>query len=386
MTKLLCRLFIKNGENTSDPAVRTAYGSLSGTVGIVLNLLLALLKLVAGLISASLSIMADAINNLSDAVSQVISLISFKISAKPADRGHPFGHARFEYVASMIVSFIIMSISLSLFKDSVKKIISPEPTSFGLVSGVILAVSIAVKLWIFVFNRKIAKKINSPVIKATSIDSLSDAAATTAVLAAMIITHFTGFITDGYMGLAVSVLIFIAGIKILLETKNSILGGAPDPKTVAKIKELASEYPEIIGIHDLVVHSYGAGNTLASLHAEVDGSKNVFDTHDAIDNLERRIFSEISVKATVHMDPIVTDNEKVNTLRTKVRTAVKSIESSLDIHDFRYVEGTTHSNLIFDIMAPFELKISDDELMDSISKKISELDPKFFAVITIDRE
>ncbi len=385
MTDLLCRIFIKNREKTLDPSVRSAYGTLSSTVGIIFNILLALAKLSAGVLSGSVSVTADAVNNLSDAMSQVISLISFRISVKPADRGHPFGHARFEYVASMIVSFIILTISFKLFSSSLEKILNPEPTKLGILSAAILILSIAVKLWIALFNRKIAKKIDSQVVKATAADSLCDAIATSAVLISMVITHLTGFVTDGYMGVAVSVVIFIAGIKILLETKNSILGGAPDPAVVKQIKAIATEYPEIIGIHDLMVHNYGAGNTIASLHAEVDGSKDIFETHDAIDNLEKRLFSEMAVRATVHLDPIVTDNEKVTALRDKVCEAVKKVSPDLDIHDFRYVEGSTHSNLIFDILAPFELKLSDEELKDRVSSEISHLDPNYFAVITIDR-
>jgi len=386
MTELLCRIFIKNREKLNDPTVRSAYGTLSSAVGIIFNILLAIAKLTAGVLSASVSVTADAVNNLSDAMSQVISLISFKISVKPADRGHPFGHARFEYFASMIVSFIIITISFKLFSSSVEKIISPEPTKLGAMSAAILILSIATKLWISLFNGKIGKRIGSSVVKATALDSLCDAIATSAVLVSMIITHFTGFVTDGYMGVAVSVIIFIAGVKVLLEAKNSILGGAPDPEVIEKIRSIAAEYPEIIGIHDLIVHNYGAGNTIASLHAEVDGSKNIFETHDAIDNLEKRLFSEMSVKATVHLDPIVTDDEKVTALRNSVREAVKRVSPELDIHDFRYVSGSTHSNLIFDVLAPFELKLSDIQLKESISTEISRLDHNYFAVITIEKK
>lgn len=385
MTELLCKLFIKEPNNLKNPATRRAYGSLSSVTGIILNVLLSLIKLVAGSLTASISVVADAVNNLSDAGSQVVSFISFKISAKPADRDHPFGHARMEYVASMIVSFIILTIGVELFKSSLDKILHPKDTAFSLVAMIILAISVAVKLWLAIFNKKIAKKINSSVIKATSVDSLSDAAATSAVLISMIISYYTGFATDGYMGVIVSAFIFIAGIKILAETKNSILGSPPDKETLDEICRITSEYPEILGIHDMIVHNYGAGNTIASLHAEVDGSENVFDTHDVIDNLEKRLFSELGVRATVHMDPIVTDDEQVNELRLKTLSAVKAIDARLDIHDFRFVLGKTHSNLIFDISAPFELKMSDEDIKREVSDKISLIDPSFFAVITVDR-
>ena len=385
MTKLLCRLFVKNRENIKDPAVRRAYGTLASAVGIILNIVLAVFKLIAGTLSGSISVTADAVNNLSDAGSQIISLISFKISAKPADRDHPFGHARMEYVASMIVSFIILTIGIELFKSSLDKVIHPERTELATLPVIILVVSIAIKLWIAIFNRKISKKINSTIMKATAVDSLSDAVATTAVLASMIISHFTGFITDGYMGIIVSLFIFVAGIRILAETKNSILGGAPDPEVVEEICRICNEYEEILGIHDMIVHNYGAGNTIASLHAEVDGSEDVFLTHDVIDTVEKRLFTELGVRATIHMDPIVTDDERVNALRALVLDAVQQIDGTLNIHDFRFVEGRTHSNLIFDVSAPFEVKMSDEELKRSVSDAISRIDPNYFAVITIDR-
>ncbi len=386
MTELLCKIFIKNKNDMKNAAVRRAYGTLSSIVGIILNLALSAMKLIAGTLSGSISITADALNNLSDAGSQVISLISFKISAKPADRDHPFGHARIEYVASMIVSFIILTIGFELFKSSIDKIFNPSDTSLGLISALILAISVAAKLWVGFFNRKIGKKINSSVIRATSLDSFSDAAATSAVLISMLISHFTGLRTDGYMGLIVSIFIFVAGIRILSETKNSILGSPPDPEVISEIYRIAAEYPEILGIHDMVVHNYGAGNTIASLHAEVDGAENVFITHDVIDNLEKHLFSELGVRATIHMDPIVTDDEQLSELRTLILSSVQKIDSRLTIHDFRFVEGKTHSNLIFDVCAPFELKYSNDELKRMVSDAVSEINPNYFAVITIDRQ
>lgn len=385
MTKLLIRLFVKSPNDTKSPATRHAYGKLSSVTGIIVNLLLAALKLLAGVLTLSVSITADAVNNLSDAGSQLISFISFKIASKPADREHPFGHARIEYVASMIVSFIILTISIELLKSSVEKIINPVPTTLGTLSIVILAISILAKLWLAIFNRTIGKRINSSIILATSTDSLSDMLSTSAVLLSLLITRFTGFVTDGYIGVAVSVLIFVAGVKILIDTKNSILGGPPEKETVDGILRIASEYPEILGIHDMVVHSYGAGTVIASLHAEVDGSENVFTTHDVIDNLEARLFSELGVRATVHMDPIVTDDERVTSLRTEVLRTVRQIDERLSIHDFRLVEGVTHSNLLFDVVAPFELKMSDKELKRSVSDAISKINPSYFAVITIDR-
>lgn len=386
MTYLLSKIFIKNRENVKDPTVRRAYGTMVSIVGILANLLLAAIKFFAGMISGAISITADAVNNVSDAGSQIISLISFKISAKPADRDHPFGHARIEYVASMIVSFLILHVGLDLFTESVNKILHPSPTEFSIPVFIILGVSVAGKLWLFIFNRTVAKKINSSVMKATAADSLSDAASTAAVLIAALIGYFTNIQTDAYMGIIVAVLILVAGVKILNETKNSILGSPPEQEVVDAVASLALSYPEILGIHDMVIHNYGAGNTIASLHAEVDGAANIFDTHDVIDNLEKRLFLELGVRATVHMDPIVTDDEKVTALREITLKTVLSIDERLNIHDFRYVEGTTHSNLIFDVVAPFELKMSDEELKREISSHISRVDPTYFVVITVDRE
>ena len=386
MTHLLLKLFVKNHDNPKDSKVRHAYGVLSSTVGILLNILLAILKLVAGVLSASIAITADALNNLSDAGSQVISLISFKMAAKPADRDHPFGHARIEYVASMIVSFIILTIGADLCKSSIQSIFAPADISFGVISAIILSVSILVKLWLALFNSKIAKRINSSVIRATAADSLADAAATSAVLISMIIFRFSGLNIDGYMGTVVSAFIFIAGIKILNETKNSILGSAPEPEVIEAIYAITKEYPEVLGIHDMVVHNYGAGNTMASLHAEVDGSADIFITHDVIDNLEKRLYSELGVRATVHMDPIVTDDERVNALRAEVLSAVRNINPTLSIHDFRFVEGKTHTNLIFDISAPFEVKMTDAEIESAVCVAIKGINENYFAVITIDRQ
>ncbi len=386
MTNFLCKLFVKDRENVKDPVVRRAYGTMVSVVGIMLNILLSAGKFIVGTLAGSISITADALNNISDAGAQIISLVSFKISAKPADRDHPFGHARMEYVASMIVSFIVLLIGAELFKTSLEKIFNPEPAEFGFAAIGVLVASIICKLWLCLFNRKVGAKIDSQVMRATAADSLSDVVATSAVLASTLISKFSGLQTDAYMGLAVSVFIFIAGIKILNETKNSILGGAPDPEVVKGITELVKNYPDILGVHDMVVHNYGPGNTIASLHAEVDGSKDVFYTHDVIDTVEKKIFSELGVHATIHMDPIVTDDERVRNLRMQVADTVTKIDGRLKIHDFRYVHGTTHSNLIFDIAVPFEIKMTDDEIKRAVSTAVSNIDPSYFTVLTIDRE
>jgi len=386
MTELILKKIIREGENAKTPRVRIACGVVVSVIGIILNLLLSAFKLLAGALSGSISITADAVNNLSDASAQAVSLVSFKLSARPPDRKHPFGHARIEYVTSMIVSFLILLVGAELLKESVLKIFEPTTISFGILPSVILVCSIGVKIFLGLLNRKMGKRIDSCVMRATSTDSISDAVATLAVLISSVIQHFTGFNTDAYMGVAVACFILIAGIRVLNETKNSILGTAPDAETVEQIKNTVKEYSEIEGIHDLVIHNYGAGNTIASLHAEVDGNRNIFEIHDVIDNIEKRLFEECGVRATIHMDPIVTDDETVERLRSFVEATVKGIDPRLNIHDFRCVEGTTHTNLIFDISAPFEVKVKDSELIDSVQREINDKNPTFFGVITVDRE
>lgn len=375
------------GKHKNDPAkARGRCGTAASIIGIIVNALLFAGKFAVGVLVGSIAMQADGINNLSDAGSSVISFISFRISEKPADREHPFGHARIEYVASMIVSFIVMIIGFELFRESIGKITSPDATTeFSIVSVIVLAASIVVKLMLGIFNRSVGKRIDSDVMKATAADCFSDALATAAVLASTVIMKLTGFDADGYMGVIVAVIIMIAGVKILIETKDRILGGAPDEEIVCAIREIVSRYPEALGIHDMFIHSYGAGKTIASLHVEVDGGEDIYKTHDIIDNIEKQIAAELSVICTIHMDPIVTDDERVNALREQALMKVREIDSRLTIHDFRFVEGETHTNLIFDIVAPFELKTSDDDLIAEAQKKISEISEKYFCVICVDR-
>ncbi len=388
MTELLSRIFVKDYKNVTSPAVRRSYGTMASVVGIIVNLLLFAGKLTVGTLSGAISITADAFNNLSDAGSQIISLVSFCISAKPADRDHPFGHARIEYVASMIVSFLVLLVGFELLTGSFEKLVHPEPPDRDrwVLTVCVLAASILGKLWLGMFNRKLGKKIDSSVMKATAADSLSDAMSTTAVLIGIVLyVVFDWVWVDAVMGIIVALLIMWAGIKILNETKNSILGEAPSEQVVKDIQRVVREYPEALGIHDLVVHSYGPGRTIASLHVEVDGNENIFVLHDMIDNIEKHIASELNIEAVIHMDPIVTDDIRVNELRAHALAAAESVDPRLCIHDFRYVEGQTHSNLIFDIAAPFEMKLSDDEIRQKVTAELRKIDPKFNTVITVDR-
>ena len=385
MRKLLTRLFIKNHTDVKNPAVRAAYGTMSGIVGIIVNVLLFVAKFTVGTLSGSIAITADAVNNLSDAGASAISLVTFRISAKPADREHPFGHARIEYVASMIVSLTIVLIGYELFTSSLDKVLHPSTTEFRIAAVVVLVLSICGKLWLGLFNRAQGRQIDSAVLRATGTDSLTDALSTTAVLISLLISKFSGFDTDGYMGIIVAIIIVIAGLKILNDTKNSILGEAPDGETVAAIRNMVAEYPEARGIHDMMIHTYGASVTIASLHIEVDGSGDMFALHDLMDTIEKRLMAEHHILCTVHMDPIITDDERVSTLREQVLSMVRQVNTSLDIHDFRFVEGPTHTNLIFDVVVPYEIKTDPLQIRREIERLIGEMDGNYFAVITMDR-
>lgn len=386
MTELLCRLFIKNREDIRSPEVRRSYGTLASVVGIIMNMIVAAGKVIVGAMFGAISLIGDGINNLSDAGSQIISFISFKMAAKPADRDHPFGHARIEYVASMIVSFFVMLVGWNLFRESLDKLMGKMGgTTFSWLMIAVLGVSIVIKVWLFLFNRKIANKIGSTVMKATAADSLSDAAASAAVLAAMLVFKFAGIDIDGYMGIAVAIVIFIAGIKILNDTKNSILGEAPSDDVVQGIVEIVGRFPDALGIHDMVVHSYGPNKFVANLHIEVDGSKDIFESHDMIDLIEKTLNRELGILSNIHMDPIVVDNAENDAMKAFVLDRVKAVDERLDIHDFRFVKGKTHTNLLFDISSPFELKLTNAEILDAVQSKISEFKPDHFIVANVDR-
>lgn len=385
LTNLLIKLFIKTPSNVQNRAVRQSYGTMGSIVGIIINFLLFVGKFTIGTLFGSVAISADAINNLSDAGSSFISLVSFKISSKPADREHPFGHARIEYIASMAVGVIVLLIGFDLLKESFFKILTPAPMNKSIIVIVVLALSIIAKLWLGVFYKNIAKRIDSEILRAASADSFSDVLSTGATLVSTLVWMLLDFNIDAYVGLVVSVFILVAGLKILNENKNIILGSAPDQKTIEIIKNKALEDGRIIGIHDLLVHSYGAGTTIASFHAEVDGKSDFFEVHDLIDNIEKQLLSEYNITCTIHMDPVVTDDERINALKAQVEAVVKGIGTELRIHDFRCVEGPTHTNLIFDVEIPFEEKRGNKEIISLVEAKIKELNATYFAVISIDR-
>ena len=388
MTDLLIKLFIKDNDKSTDPSVREKYGVFSSIVGIITNLILAAIKLVAGILSFSIAIIADALNNFSDAGSSIISFVSFKIAAKPADKEHPFGHARIEYVSSMIVSFLILIVGFELMTSSVSGLFNQSTAKLEVnsLTYIILSISILLKFWLGMFYRKIAKKIDSSVVSAAATDSFSDCASTTAVLVSSVIIGLTDlWFIDSIVGLAVSIMIMIAGIKILNETKNSLLGEAPVKEVVDSIKTTVEKYPEVVGIHDMLVHNYGPKTYIVSFHAEVDGSQDIYELHDAIDNIEREINEDLRILCTIHMDPIVTNNEAVNELKAFTLDTVKENCPEASIHDFRTVIGQTHTNLIFDIVLPFDIKESPETIVEAVKKAVFAKRNNCFCVITVDR-
>ena len=372
-----------------DSNSRKSQGTFASIIGILVNFLLSGIKLAAGLISASVAITADALNNLSDAGASAVTLISFKLAAKPADKDHPFGHARIEYVASMIVSFLILLVGFEVLSDSVTSIFSPEPqtaSDFSILTLVILGISVLVKIGLGLYYRYVGIKIDSSVLRASAVDSFSDSVSTLAVLISSIVVKLTDlYIIDAIMGVIVSAMIFVAGIKVLNETKNSLLGEAPVKETVEHIESIVKNYPDIIGIHDLIVHNYGPKNLVISFHAEVDGASDIYYLHDVIDNVEREIQTEMNIPCTIHMDPIVTNDETVNALRYFLNQTVDSVLPGLKVHDFRVVVGQTHTNLIFDVALPFESKISPDEAERLIKEAVSRARGDCYCVITVDR-
>ena len=381
----LVRLFIKDCDNVTDPAVRERYGILSGAVGIALNLLLSAGKLFAGLMTGSISITADAFNNLSDAGSSVVTLVGFKLAGQKADDGHPFGHGRMEYLAGLLVSLMILLVGVELGRSSIGKILRPEEVDFSLVSTGILAASILVKLWMGQFNRGLGRKIGSAAMAATAADSLSDAVATAAVLAGTLVNRFAHVNIDGWVGLAVAVFILRSGWGAAKDTINPLLGESPDPELVKQLRELVLSHPQVVGMHDLIIHDYGPGRRLCSFHAEVPQDADILDAHDAIDHIEREIKEKFGIETTVHMDPIATADEKVNQLRRQVADLARVVEPEMTIHDFRVVRGPTHTNVIFDAVVPHKCRLTDEEVLQRLRRAVSALDPAYQAVIQIDR-
>ena len=386
MIKLLAKIFIKDSQNTADSKVRVAYGYLCGAVGIALNILFFAGKIIAGTISGSVAVTADAFNNLSDAGSSIISLIGFRLASQKPDPHHPFGHGRFEYIASLIISIIIVLMGFELGKSSFEKIVAPQAVEYSAVTFAVLGASVLVKLYMFFYNNSVGKKIDSATMRATAMDSISDAVSTGAVLISAVIAMFTNLALDGWMGLVVAAFIMVTGFKSAKETIDSLLGTPPSPEFVKQIEDMALQYDDIIGVHDMIVHNYGPGRTFVSLHAEVPSDGDIVTIHDTVDNAEREIAKELGCLVTIHMDPVDVHDEHTAQLREKVSEIIKQINPDITFHDFRVVSGPTHTNLIFDIVSPMDCGLSDQELADTIADKIHQCNESYFAVINVDKD
>ena len=386
MVTLLAKIFIKDAEDTSSPKVRQAYGVLTGVVGILLNVLLFAGKFIAGTLSKSISITADAFNNLSDAGSSFVTLIGFKLAGAKPDPEHPFGHGRIEYVSGLVVSGAILLMAFELIKDSIDKIIHPQTVDFSALAAGILVVSILVKIYMYLYNSSISKKIDSAAMKATATDSLSDTMATTVVLIASIVGHYTGLKIDGYCGVLVGLFIFYAGFSAAKETLDPLLGQPPEEEFVEQIEEIVMSYELVQGIHDLVVHDYGPGRVMISLHAEVPAEEDILEIHDMIDVIENDLADKLNCEAVIHMDLLVTKDERVNELKRIIHEVVDSLEGDVSMHDFRTVIGPTHTNMMFDVVLPFGYSMTDEMVKEETQKRTwDRLGESYNTVIQIDR-
>ncbi len=385
MTDFLISKFITDYQNIKEVKVREKYGILSGVVGIVCNVLLFVLKLVIGVITNSVSITADAINNLSDCLSSVISVVSFKVSGRKPDARHPFGYGRVEYVAGLLVSFLIVYVGIEFIKTSVDRILHPQQTECSIVLLLILGISVFLKLWMGMFHKKIGKRISSTVLLAAMQDSINDVITTLVVICGMVLSRFTALPVDGFVGIAVAVFIILAGVNIAKDTMTPLLGTSADPEMVQEIIRIVMEYDDIVGVHDVIMHSYGAGKYLASIHAEVPDNANFTAVHETIDEAEKRVQEETGITLVIHMDPIAMNDDRVNHMRTVAMQEIRDLDQRLTMHDFRIVDGTRHINLIFDVVVPFEY---DDRkkaaLQAEIDRRLREKDKRYRAVITFD--
>ncbi len=379
----LVRRFIKNYQDTKDANVRTNVGKLSGIVGIFSNLFLFVIKFVIGTIVHSVSIQADGVNNLTDAGSNIISILSFHLANKPADKDHPFGHERTETIASLFVGILILVLGFETAKESISKVIHPGSIDFRIASVIILLISIIVKFWMYAYNKKLSKTYDSSLLEATALDSISDVCGTTAVLVSTLLSPVLHFNLDGYMGIVVSGIILYGAYGLLRDMINSLIGEAPDPELVHNIVDRIMAHPAILGVHDMMLHNYGPNKIFASAHVEVDSSKDIFETHDHIDNIEREVKENMNIDLVLHMDPVKINDPETELYRAKVVEAIHQIDPKWGFHDFRIVSGPTHVNLVFDLVIPFEEKYSQEEIEDMLLKHIQS-DKKIYFVLTID--
>lgn len=387
MTEFLVKKFVKNYEDIEKASVRTAYGTLTSFVGILCNVFLFLVKFVVGSVLRSVSVTADAFNNLSDAGSSIISLVGVKMAEKPADEDHPFGHGRIEYIAALIVSFLVLEVGFTFLKDSVAKIQSPAQLKFQLVSVLILILSVGVKLWLGMFNKKLGKRIDSKVMMAVFADSMGDVATTTATILSLIFFHFTGINIDGIVGIGVALIVMWAGVGIARDTLEPLIGAAVDPEEYRRIKEFVEQYDGIVGTHDLIVHSYGPNRSMASIHAEVPSDVNIEQSHEIIDTIEREAIEKLGIFLVVHMDPIEVRDEKILQIKAEVVRALQELDAECTMHDFRVVEGEHRKNLIFDMVVPIGYdEEHKKQLKKAMAEQMSAIDARYCCIITVEHE
>ncbi|MDR1017170.1 MAG: cation diffusion facilitator family transporter [Lachnospiraceae bacterium] len=384
MINFLARLFIRDYRDVEDRRVRSDYGKMSGYVGIGSNILLFAIKLLAGILSNSVAIIADAVNNLMDSMSSIVTVVGFKVSAKPADEDHPFGHARSEYIAGMIVAFVILVVGAELFTNSFHKILYPTGEKFENIVFAILIVSILIKLWQSSFYYKVGKLVDSETIIATGTDSRNDVISTLAVLIGAIIMKITSVDLDGYFGVGVAIFIIVSGISLFKDTISPLLGVMPSKEMVKSLKDLIMEQKCILGIHDMVIHNYGYGETYATVHVEVANTCNFVDIHDVIDNIEKDAKDKLGVSLVIHMDPVIVDDPEVVEMSKRIKKITKEIDEKLSMHDFRMVKGNTHTNLIFDVVVPTEINLSNEEILEKYKGYVKEFEGKYYVVINFD--
>ena len=386
MTSLLVRLFIKDHTNTQSATVRAQYGTLAGAVGIVSNLIVAAVKFIVGMIAGSVSVMADAVNNFSDAGSSLVTMVGFKLSGKPADRKHPFGHARIEYLTGLIVSFIIVMLGFTFLTESIGKIISKSESNFTTLALIILGISIAAKLWQGFFYRNMAKRIGSDSLKASAQDSFNDVISSAVVLIGALVGKFTTLEIDGYVGVAVAVFILVSGVKLVIETADPLLGVPPEKETVEALSDKILSYDGVVGVHDLIIHSYGANRIFCSVHAEVPANVDIMISHDIIDNIEEEVYQQMGISLVIHLDPVTVGDERIDQMKATLAKILAETAPNLHYHDFRAVFGVSHDNVLFDLVLPMDFSLTEEEITSLITKRFVESHPKAIVKIKIDRD
>ncbi|MGN0367526.1 MAG: cation diffusion facilitator family transporter [Wujia sp.] len=385
MIDFLVKHFVKDYEDVKNPVVRERYGMFSSIVGIICNMILCISKIVIGMLAHSIAILSDGVNNLSDCATCIVTMFGYKMAAKPADKDHPFGHGRMEYLTSLVIATAILLVGFELLKSSVGKILHPEKVVFSVVALLVLMISIVIKIWMGMMNRRLGNRVDSSIMLATSQDSFSDVIATSATMVALIASIWVKFPIDGLMGVAVSVMILLSGYGIVKETVDELLGAPADEEMVNALRELIEESHVAQGMHDLMIHSYGPGNLIGSVHVEVDSHGDIMEIHDAIDELERNIYEELHIRMTIHMDPLDLHDERSNACKELVTKLLKKMDENLSLHDFRMIAGPTHTNLIFDVVIPYDCALTQDEIRKKLAEELSKEEVQYYAVITFDK-